>query len=757
MSTSPQTLTDEQLPNEAANDIPFADDLGAVGGEEESLGDWNEQLDEKFQDTLKKLAQHFCDEFRYARRLEVMTAWKARGFWRELQHMTWNWDNQAWECLGGPQQSKNGTGPTSEDSAVMYSTNIYQGFGDSFIAVLTQNVPLVRFEPDDADEAADIETAKAADSMKRLVQHENDPVKLMTRAAYIAWTDGRMHGWTTWAEDKRTGKPRETQVIEGSLEVKVPCIADRQEDFLYLQYSKEYHVAQVRSKVRARAFDEGYYKKIKGGSTGNGQDTYERIARISIKQGISLRSAGGDAFAHLVTTQRTWCRREAFLCDCVPEEQRDDLLSLFRSGCYMEFDNGIYTGSRDASMDDEWTVENIMEGDGQFRNGKGTCLISVQERFNDIINAAQDVYEKTLPAAFFDDKMFDLDAMREQYSGPGQRHGLDLKDMQVGDTISAHVFFEPAAQVSADMLQYAKELMTDVPEFLTGISAILFGSDTSGDKSGKALSIQQSAAMGRIGLPWRIMKRFYAKMMEQAIRCASRNRKEDAKQGIPDQKGNVETIQVRIEELSGTVRCFPQDDEGLPQSMAERRATYMQLLTESAQDPTMHATLALPKNQEYGKKMIGLELEIAGAESWNKQMVEINQLLEEPPQIVQPPPQQVPNPMMPEVMETINQPPTMQASVPIDAEWDDNAAEFLTVKLWINSSDGQKAKRENPAGFQNVQLHGELHKQALQQQAQAAAPPPQAPAPPAPHIHIHAAGAPGGGGAPAAQPPGVAA
>src|SRR5208283_1685802 len=427
-------------------------DTKALGGPEgpgedtaepagEDLGDWNENLDEKLQDTLKKMAQHVCDEFRYPRRLEVMKSWQARSFWREMQHLKWNWEGQAWECLGGPGNTVDGTKVGDYDSSLLYSTNIFQGFGDSFIAIITQAVPSLRFEPEDPDEAADIETARACEPLRTMIQHENDPIELMTKAAYYGWCDGRMHGWTRWEVDKRTGKPRETQSMEGAMEVKVPTIADKQEDFMYLQFSKEYNVATVRAKVKARAFsDPLYYKKIKGGSTGNGQDVYERTARISVMQGISIRSAGGDTYAHLCTTQRTWFRPEAFLMDCVPEDQYEPLQSLFPTGCYVEFDNGTYTGSRDANMDDEWAVENIMEGDGQFRNGKGTCLLSVQERANDIINITQDVYEKLLPASHWDDKLFDLDAMRKQRSQPGARYGINFEQLAQGDALPNHVF-----------------------------------------------------------------------------------------------------------------------------------------------------------------------------------------------------------------------------------------------------------------------------------------------------------------------------
>jgi hypothetical protein len=551
------------------------------------------------------------------------------------------------------------------------------------------------------------------------------------------------------------------QSIYGAMEVKVPVIYEELCEYPYLQFSNEYHVSTVRDKVKKRAFkDPNYYKKIKGGSHGNGQDVYERTARISVKQGISFRSAGGDAYAHLVTTQRTWMRPTVFLEDEIEEQYRDQLMTLFVKGLYVEVDNGVYTGSRNATMDDEWTVENIMEGDGSFRNGKGTCLISLQERANDIINVTQDVYEKTQPASHWDDKVFDLDGMKRQRSMPGARYGINQGELQAGDSMSNHVFFEPAASVSADMLQYLKELMTDIPEFLTGISAILFGSDSGGDKSGKALSIQQAAAMGRIGLPFRVMKRFYAGMMEQAVRCGARNRKEDYVKGIPDQNGNIETVAVRVGDLDGNMRCFPSQDENYPESWTSKRATYMQLLQEGNTDPTMKAILANPENQNLAKRLIGLdELTIPDAASWDKQMVEIAYMLQEPPK----PPQvaQVPNPLQPQTIETIQIPP--QSTMPIDPDYDNHTAEFLTVTIWVNSKKGQTAKKDNPQGFMNVRLHGLLHKaeimKAMAQQAAAQAPPPP-PAHPggatAPHHGAPAAGAqpPKGSAPPATGAPG---
>ena len=731
MSTTPQ-ITDDQPEVQQPTDTSQEQTQ-----DPNDLGDWNERLvdnEPELVAALIKLDEHFCDQFKYPRRLEVMKAWQARSFWRESQHLTWDWGGECWDVLGPAGWTGSPGQNATKDSAVLYSTNMYQRFGKIFQAVITQAVPNLRFEPEDTEEAADIESAKVADDFKKYIQHENDPIKLMTKAAFIAWTDGRMHGWTRWEIDKRTKTPRETQSIVGVMEVKVPVIYDEQCDYPYLQYSQENHLSTVRAKVKSRKFtDQDYWKKVKGGSSGSGgQSEYERIARISIKQGISIRAAGGDAYGDLCTTRRSWLRPSTFMEDCVEDKLQDRLLELFPDGVYLETDNGVYTGSKNANMDDEWAVENIMEGDGSNRNAQGTCLVSVQERFNDTINMTQDTFEKMQPAKHLDDKLFDIDAIRSQRSMPGAVYGLNWADMPPGDTAMNHAFVEEPAKVDQSQLLYMEQLGSNEPESLTGLSAILFGADQGGDKSGKALSIQQSAAMGIIGLPFRVMKRMYARMMEQAVRCASRNRKSDVNIGIPDQYGQIQTIQVRVGDLDGNVRCFPDTDENYPESWTAKRATYMQLLMEGNSDPTMKAILSNPKNQNFAKKVIGLqEMEIPDADSWNKQMVEINLLLQEMPQPPQPqPPQQVPNPLQPHIMETIQPPPAPpQSSIPIDPDYDNHAAEFLTVTIWCNSSKGQQMKKANPTGFMNVRLHGLAHKQALM----ASMPQPAPPVPPMGH------------------------
>ena len=111
------------MPEESVLDLPLNEEVGGQGQDTDEaadgdLGQWNENLDKDSQATLIKMAQFVCDEFRYPRRLEVMKAWQARSFWREMQHLKWNWEGQAWECLNGPGATVDGTNVGDADSAM---------------------------------------------------------------------------------------------------------------------------------------------------------------------------------------------------------------------------------------------------------------------------------------------------------------------------------------------------------------------------------------------------------------------------------------------------------------------------------------------------------------------------------------------------------------------------------------------------------------------------------------------------------------
>jgi hypothetical protein len=287
--------------------------------------------------------------------------------------------------------------------------------------------------------------------------------------------------------------------------------------------------------------------------------------------------------------------------------------------------------------------------------------------------------------------------------------------------------------VSGDMIQFMENLQGPLAQFVTGVLPSLFGGSMADNETASGYSMARDQAMGGIGLIYREMKSLYARVMLQGVRCAAYNRVNDIKMQLPGRNGKPEPVQVEIEDLKGNLRCLPETDENFPESWSQKRNAFMTLFGQAAQNPILMNILQQPDNQVLAQQMFGIEgLVIPGADSRNKQLVEIDQLLSEPPspnqpamhqaavvktvaQIAQHHGLQVPAPPQPTPEQLL------MPSVPIDPIFDDHQIEFEECKRWINSPEGQEAKQMNPKGFQNVRLHALAHYQQVQAQAAQAA------------------------------------
>ena len=62
-----------------------------------------------------------------------------------------------------------------------------------------------------------------------------------------------------------------------------------------------------------------------------------------------------------------------------------------------------------------------------------------------------------------------------------------------------------------------------------------------------------------------------------------------------------------------------------------------------------------------------------------------------------------------------------RSSLPTNFDLDDDQVELAICKYWINSEQGQFARKTNPAGYENIVLHAQEHQMNLaNKQAQAA-------------------------------------
>jgi hypothetical protein len=178
----------------------------------------NEQLPERLQEALRRLVLQFSTESEASRRQEIRRIKQAHQFWRGLQYLWWDERDQNWHL---PFEQKLMNGSSIEDMPrYEFVTNIYQAFGLSLIAVLSQDVPRVRFFPSSAQVEEDVSAAKAATEVAGLVERNNRIGNLIVDEAFNLWTDGKAGAYVRFVVDgQRFGFHPETEV--GTREVKI--------------------------------------------------------------------------------------------------------------------------------------------------------------------------------------------------------------------------------------------------------------------------------------------------------------------------------------------------------------------------------------------------------------------------------------------------------------------------------------------------------------------------------------------------------
>jgi hypothetical protein len=182
------------------------------------FGPNNEQLPERLEGALRRLVHQFSFESESTRRQEVRRIKQAHQFWRGLQYLWWNERDQNWHL---PFEQKLTDNSSLEDlPRYEFVTNIYQAFGLSLVAVLSQDVPRVRFFPSSAQAEEDVSAAKAATEVAQLVERNNRIGNLIVEEAFNLWTDGKVGAYVRFVVDgQRFGFHPETEI--GAREVRI--------------------------------------------------------------------------------------------------------------------------------------------------------------------------------------------------------------------------------------------------------------------------------------------------------------------------------------------------------------------------------------------------------------------------------------------------------------------------------------------------------------------------------------------------------
>ena len=184
--------------------------LGTVA----DLGPNNERLEDvkpELVNALRELVRQYRQEGIVARRNEIRRIRQARLFWQGLQYAWWNPNDMNWHL---PYENRSSNDRELEEMPrYQFVTNFYQGFGLSFIAVLSQDVPSVRFYPQSAQSLEDIGAARAASDVADLIERNNEVENLLSTIGYFLWTDGKLGAYVRYVADGQRFGFHEEQLL----------------------------------------------------------------------------------------------------------------------------------------------------------------------------------------------------------------------------------------------------------------------------------------------------------------------------------------------------------------------------------------------------------------------------------------------------------------------------------------------------------------------------------------------------------------
>ncbi len=217
---------------------------GSVADARHLLGPNNERLEDlkpHVVNALRDLVLQYRQEGVVARRHEIRRIRQARLFWQGLQYAWWNPNDMNWHL---PFESRFSDDRELEEMPrYQFVTNFYQGFGLSFIAVLSQDVPSVRFYPQSSQSLEDIAAARAASDVAQLVEQNNHIEELLTSIGYFLWTDGKLGAYVRYVADGQRFGFHEEQILEA---IEIPLGEDV---YVCPQCGKETRAATSSSEV----------------------------------------------------------------------------------------------------------------------------------------------------------------------------------------------------------------------------------------------------------------------------------------------------------------------------------------------------------------------------------------------------------------------------------------------------------------------------------------------------------------------------
>ena len=669
---------------------------------------------------------------RKAKRLELYFNNIVTLFWDNLQN---DWAIPDWD-----EKESEGIPPRI--------INIYRPHGESIIAALSVGVPNVLFFPTDADNADDIDKAENFNPLVKIIQKHNKAKLLYIKILSILFNQGTPFVYSFTKKDRKFGlyqteetsleeqtsyhhscpvcgydfgeggsnpetlqcvsckqtvqtevtpqkvqipvqiqvdKPKSKVFIEpfGVLNVKVPYNARTQEHVGFLILKFDQAIAALRS-IFCIPGPNGEEPLIEGIEASTADPTVDSTIRYP---SVYLNNQPQNTAVVKCVWYRPW--QFQLVCDSKTGNDKDivdQINKRYPEGAYVIYINDTPVEINGEDLDEHWTIGIDPRSSSIHAEPLGTNLAMIQDINAEIDELELQTMEHGISELFIASDAIDFNKYGNVQAKPGNvTQAFKEPGKNIGDN-----FFETRTATLSPEIVGLNAKYKNLAEFVTGDFPTVYGGSVPGTSTATEYTKSQNQALQRLGTVSTIASYLWADVMDKAVNEYANEIEYDEKLVEKSSAGYQSTNIDHMALKKGSVgACEPEFSDLLPLTPGQIKDTIMQLM--ETKDPLVMAVLSHPQNNELVKKALSIpELYIPGINDRTKQYREITLLTQQQPQ---------PSP---------NSPLGMESSIAPE-EFDDHRVEMEVCKVWLNSSKGQKAKVENPPGYQNVVLHWKAH------------------------------------------------
>ena len=434
---------------------------------------------------------------------------------------------------------------------------------------------------------------------------------------------------------RRVPRAMVRQTIHSPLEVTVDPSVKYIHQTPLLKLEQEVDIGEMRLMLPAMR------EKILEGAVSSTSENadYERLRRSEVNSALVGTSA--DSSDQRPTYSQVWMRPTTYY-RMGNYDFGDRMLQQFPEGLRLTMCGAEVVDIRPAVLTKVWTHCRLHESMGLYGPSIAERVVPFNERFNSTMQILDDWAQRAATGInVVDGSRIDSERWHNRSMAAGMLTEIPMKlgaERVPIDEAFRHydLPLNPALWNYPQMLVTFCQLIAGMPPQTVG-GGTQEGVDTFGGQ--KQMLAQASTAMQPF---WENVKEEHALAAQNAIECLQKLMKVGAVQEINDVVQSMGSAfvnnYVNFEMMRGRVKVYPDEDQGMPQTPEDLRATYTSILQEVAKNNTAaQAIFDVPENQEQILLTLAPDLTQPEEAQREKTLQDINALLEQGGQPVQNP------------------------------------------------------------------------------------------------------------------------